>query len=460
MAAISLKKKTQVDMTQGAILPMIISFAFPLLIGNLFQQLYNTVDTWVVGNFVGKNSFSAVGTLSSVTNLMIGFFMGFSTGASVLIAQFFGAKDEENVSKTTHTFVALTAILCVVCTVLGLALIPTLLRFLKSPAEVAAEQKVYLTIYYCGISGLLIYNMGSAILRAIGNSTDPFIFLVVSACMNIVLDLVFVIVFKMGTAGVALATVIAQATSAILVLITLLRTKTCVKVQLRKIRIHTRILKNIFRIGIPSGLQLSITAFANVFAQSYINHFGSDVMGGYTAYSKVDQFLFMPSQSITLAAQTFVGQNLGIRQTERARKGVRTSIFLAFGTVAFLIVLIELFAPNVVKLFIASSETGVIYYGTLMLRYVSPFYIVTVFNQIYAGALRGAGKSTTPMLVMLFSFVVFRQIYLFVMANFISNTVMPIVFGYPAGWVLCSIILSIAYARNFSDEKLKKSTLC
>ncbi|MCQ2412861.1 MAG: MATE family efflux transporter [Sphaerochaetaceae bacterium] len=459
MAALSLKKKTQVDMTQGAILPMLISFAFPLLIGNLFQQLYNTVDTWVVGNYVGKNSFSAVGTLSPVTNLMIGFFMGFSTGAAVLIAQYFGAKDDENVSRTTHTFVGVTIIMCILSTIVGILLIPLLLNILKSPAEVAAEQRTYLFIYFAGITGLLIYNMGAAILRAIGNSTDPFIFLVVSAVLNIILDLVFVIAFHMGTAGVALATVISQGVSAILVIITLLRTKTCVRVSIRKIHIHSYILKNIFRIGIPSGLQLSITAFANVFAQSYINYFGADVMGGYTAYSKVDQFLFMPSQSITLGAQTFVGQNLGMRQTERARKGVRTSILMALTSVAVLILFVELFATDIVKVFIDSNESGVIYYGTMMLHYITPFYIVTTFNQIYAGALRGAGKSTSPMLIMIFCFVIFRQIYLFVMANFISNTVLPIVLGYPAGWVLCSIILSIAYFRNFSDEKLKKSTL-
>lgn len=459
MAALSLKKKTQVDMTQGAILPMLINFAFPLLIGNLFQQLYNTVDTWVVGNYVGKNSFSAVGTLSSVTNLMIGFFMGFSTGAAVLIAQYFGAKDDENVSRTTHTFVGVTIIMCILSTIVGILMIPLLLNILKSPAEVAAEQRTYLFIYFAGITGLLIYNMGAAILRAIGNSTDPFIFLVVSAVLNIILDLVFVIAFHMGTAGVALATVIAQGVSAVLVIITLLRTKTCVRVSIRKIRIHSHILKNIFKIGIPSGLQLSITAFANVFAQSYINYFGADVMGGYTAYSKVDQFLFMPSQSITLGAQTFVGQNLGMRQTERARKGVRTSILMALTSVAVLILFVELFATDIVKVFIDSNESGVIYYGTMMLHYITPFYIVTTFNQIYAGALRGAGKSTTPMIIMIMCFVVFRQIYLFVMANFISNTVLPIVMGYPAGWVLCSIILSIAYFRNFSDEKLKKSTL-
>ncbi|MBR2281623.1 MAG: MATE family efflux transporter, partial [Spirochaetales bacterium] len=202
MAAFRIGRKSDVDMTQGKITPMLVNFAIPLLLGLLFQQLYNTVDTWVVGNFVGKNSFSAVGTLGSTTNLIISFFLGFSSGASVIISHYYGAKDNENISRTTHTFFAMTLILCVGLTVIGISMIPLLLRIMKSPAEVAAEQRIYLRIYFGGVSGLLLYNMGSGILRAIGDSSHPFIFLVISASLNIVLDLLFVIAFKMGTAGV------------------------------------------------------------------------------------------------------------------------------------------------------------------------------------------------------------------------------------------------------------------
>lgn len=459
MSVLRIGRRREMDMTQGPIMSQIVSFALPLLLGSIFQQLYNTVDTWVVGNFVGKNSFSAVGTLSSVTNLVISFFMGFSSGASVIISHYFGAKDDENVNRTTHTFVAVTLIMCVVLTVLGIALIPLVLLIMKSPAEVAAEQRIYLLIYFSGLSGLLIYNMGSAILRAIGDSTHPFLFLVVSASLNIVLDLVFVIVFHMGTAGVAYATIISQMVSAVLVMFELFRTNTSVRVSVRKLKIYGYILKKIFRVGLPSALQMSITCFSNIFVQSYINQFGADVMGGWTAYIKVDQLVLLPMQSIALATQTFVGQNLGLMQTERARKGVRVSLYISLVSTAVLIAAVVPLAKYIVEIFVGTAETGVIRYGTMFLTYLTLAYLLPCFNQIYAGALRGAGKSSIPMIAMLASFVFFRQIYLFIMANYISNTILPIAMGYPAGWLVCSVSLGIAYKICFTDEKIKKSAL-
>ena len=459
MAAFRLGRRSDMDMTSGPIVRQIITFALPLLFGSLFQQLYNTVDTWVVGNFVGKNSFSAVGTLSSATNLIISFFMGFSNGASVIISHYFGAKDNASVNKASHTFMAVTLILCVALTIIGIAIIPLLLQIMKSPAEVAAEQKIYLTIYFAGISGLLIYNMGSAILRAIGDSTHPFIFLVVSASLNIVLDLVFVIFFDMGTAGVAYATIIAQGISALLVLKVLFTTVTSVRISIRKIRINTMILGKIFKVGMASALQMAITCFSNIFVQSYINFFGADVMGGWTSYIKVDQLVLLPMQSIAMATQTFVGQNLGTMNTERARQGVRTSLNMSLISTAVLIAAVIPLARIIVKIFIGSEEAGVILYGTMFLTYLTPAYLLPCFNQIYAGALRGCGKSGIPMAAMLLSFVAFRQVYLFIMANYISNTIMPIAMGYPAGWLVCSLIMIIAYKRNFTDEKLKASSL-
>ena len=409
MSSLRVARRRDMDMTQGPIMSQLISFALPLLLGSIFQQLYNTVDTWVVGNFVGKNSFSAVGTLSSVTNLVISFFLGFSSGASVIISQYYGAKDDENVNRTTHTFVTVTLIMCVALTLLGIALIPLVLMIMKSPAEVAAEQRIYLTIYFSGLSGLLIYNMGSAILRAVGDSTHPFIFLVVSASLNIVLDLLFVIAFHMGTAGVAYATIIAQMISAILVMRVLFRTNSSVRVSLKKLKIYGHILKKIFRVGLPSALQMSITCFSNVFVQSYINQFGSDVMGGWTAYIKVDQLVLLPMQSLALATQTFVGQNLGLMQTERARKGVRVSLYASLVSTAVLIAAVIPLAKYIVELFIGTAESGVIHFGTMFLTYLTPFYLLPCFNQIYGGALRGSGRSSIPMMTMLFSFVFFRQ---------------------------------------------------
>ncbi|MCF0236961.1 MAG: MATE family efflux transporter [Sphaerochaetaceae bacterium] len=452
-------RRTETDMTQGNIVRLIAYFAFPLLLANIFQQLYNTVDTWVVGNFVGKNSFSAVGTLASVINTIIGFFIGFSNGAGVVISHFFGAKDEEKTSVATHTFFASTLILCVLFTFLGLALIPLLIKLVNSPAEVAVEQVIYLRIYFAGASGLLIYNMGSSILRAVGNSRYSLYFIIISASMNIVLDLLFVIVFHMGTAGVAYATIIAQGVSALSVLVVLFRTDSCVKISLNKVKIDWNILKKIFAVGLPSALQMSVTAFSNVFVQSYINFFGSDVMGGYTAFNKLDQLILLPMMAISMATQTFVGQNLGMSLTERARKGVKTSVLMALFSTIVLVIPMMALAPTLVRFFIEESETLVIHYGTLFITTISPFYLFCVFNQIYGGALRGAGKSKIPMIVMLLSFVLFRQLYLYVVANYISNTVIPIVMGYPAGWMLCSLILYICYKIHFSDKKMLESRI-
>lgn len=451
--------KTEVDMTQGSIVALLLNFAAPLLLGNIFQQLYNTVDTWVVGNYVGKNAFSAVGTLSPIINTIIGFFIGFSNGACVIISRHFGAGDKEKVQRAVHTFVAVTLILCVVFTILGIALTPLMLDLIKSPAEVRSEQYTYLSIYFAGVTGLLLYNMGSAILRAVGNSVYPFLFLVVSALLNTAMDLVFVIAFDMGTAGVAYATIAAQLVSAILVMAMLFKTDSSVRVRLKSLNIDRNILGGIFRIGLPAALQMSVTAFSNIFVQSYINFFGSDCMGGWTAYSKIDQLLFLPMNSLSLATQTFVGQNLGRKLTDRTRRGVRTSLGMSMLCTAVLIIPVVAFAPSLVRFFIDESEAGVIHYGTLFLRMISPFYVMCCLNQIYGGALRGAGEAKVSMVIMLGSFVLFRQIYLFVVSNYVSNTVVAISLGYPFGWLLCSILMLVFYKRIFKDERLLKEKI-
>lgn len=451
--------KTEVDMTRGGIVALLLNFAAPLLLGNIFQQLYNTVDTWVVGNYVGKNAFSAVGTLSPIINTIIGFFIGFSNGACVIISRHFGAGDKEKVQRSVHTFVAVTLILCVVFTILGIALTPLMLDLIKSPAEVRSEQYTYLSIYFAGVTGLLLYNMGSAILRAVGNSVYPFLFLVVSALLNTAMDLVFVIAFDMGTAGVAYATIAAQLVSAILVMAMLFKTDSSVRVRLKSLRIDRKILGGILGIGLPAALQMSVTAFSNIFVQSYINFFGADCMGGWTAYSKIDQLLFLPMNSLSLATQTFVGQNLGRKLTDRTRRGVRTSLFMSMLCTAVLIIPVVAFAPSLVRFFIDESEAGVIHYGTLFLRMISPFYVMCCLNQIYGGALRGAGEAKVSMVIMLGSFVLFRQIYLFVVSNYVSNTVVAISLGYPFGWLLCSILMLVFYKRIFKDERLLKEKI-
>ena len=452
---ISFGRRKDVDMTEGNIFKHLLTFAIPLLIGNVFQQLYNMVDSWVVGNYVSDEAFSAVGTVGPITYLLIGFFIGFSSGASVVISQFYGAKRYDKVRSAVHTAIVVTFLLGIAFTVIGVLMVPLMLSLMDTPESVLPEATEYLTVYFAGIMGLMIYNMGSGILRAIGDSKRPFYFLVVSAVTNIVLDLVFVLVFHMGVAGVALATVIAQALSAVLVLITLFRTSTCVKISFSHLRVDREMLGKIVRLGIPAALQMAITSFSNVFVQSYINYFDKYAMGGWTAYSKIDQLILLPMQSLALASTTFVGQNLGIGNEERARRGVRTALLMSMASTVILMVPVMVFAPQAVWFFNKAPE--VIEFGTLFIRWLSPFYVLCCVNQVYAGALRGSGNTKAPMVIMLISFVGFRQLYLFVMKNFISNTILPISMSYPAGWLVCSTLMLVYFQRaNLSKGRVVK----
>ena len=442
-----------VDMTQGSITKHLINFSLPLLLGNLFQQLYNMVDTWVVGNYVSNEAFSAVGTVGPVINTLIGFFLGLSSGAGVVISQYYGAGREEKVRQAVHTALMLTLVLGVVFTAAGIAMTPLMLQLMKTPAEVAPEQAAYLRIYFAGVMGLLLYNMGSGILRAVGDSRRPFYFLVVSAVLNTVLDLLFVIKFHMGVEGVAYATIIAQAVSALLTLWVLMRAEGGIRLELRALRFTWSVLRQIVAVGIPAALQMAITAFSNVFVQSYINYFGPDCMSGWTAYTKVDQLVILPVQSISMANTTFVGQNLGVGDTPRAKKGVRISLWLSVAVTAVLLIPVLLFAPDLTAFFTSKAE--VVSYGALLLRLLSPFYFFFCINQIYAGALRGAGNSQMPMWIMLGSFVVFRQIYLYIMSNYISNEIIPIALSYPAGWFVCSVATLLYYHHcKFDSHRL------
>ena len=440
------RKQQDVDMTQGSIVRHLISFALPLLLGNIFQQLYNTVDTWVVGNFASNEAFSAVGSVGPIINVLIGLFMGLSTGAGAVISQFFGARHTDRVQDAVHTAVAMTLALGVVFTFLGLAFTPSMLRLMKMPENVMPEATTYLRIYFAGVMGLLLYNLGSAILRAVGDSRRPFHFLVVSALLNSVLDLVFVVGLKMGVAGVAWATVIAQAVSAVLVMASLLRTRECVRLEIPKLRIHWDVLRKIFRVGIPAALQLAITSFSNVFVQSYINHFGPNFMSGWTAYSKINQIALLPMQSISLAITTFVGQNLGAGLPERAKKGVGVAFALSEATTTILLLPILLFAPQLVGFFNPNGD--VIHFGALILRLLCPFFLIYTVHDTLGGALRGAGNGKIPMIITLVCFVAFRQLYLFVMANYICNEAIPIAMSFPVGWIISSTAVLIYFRKT------------
>ena len=433
------------DMTQGTIWKQLIYFAFPLLIGNLFQQLYNTVDSVVVGNFVSTEALAAVGSVTPIINMLVGFFSGLATGAGVVISQFFGAKSGQMLHKAVHTTLLMTVGLGVIFTFIGIFMTPLMLNLMSTPADVFDGAALYLRIYFGGVLGLMLYNMVSGILRAVGDSKRPLYFLILSSLLNVVLDLAFVLIFHWGIAGVAIATIIAQFISAFLLLVVLARSDEDYKLVLRDLKMDTEILKRIVRIGLPAGLQMAVTSFSNVFVQSYINRFGSACMAGWTSYSKIDQFVLLPMQSLSLSATTFVGQNLGAGNLSRAKKGTRVSMAISVAITAVLTVLLIAFSSQLLMLF--NQDENVLYYGNIFIRYLAPFYVICCINQIFAGSLRGAGDATGPMIIMLLSFVVFRQIYLFVGSQFFDSIIF-VGLGYPAGWLVCSVFMAIHYFRG------------
>ena len=437
------------DMTQGVIWKQLLLFSLPLLAGNLFQQFYNTVDSVVVGNFVGPEALASVTSNMPAMNTLIGMFIGFATGASVLISQYFGAKDDVLLRRAVHTSVLATLFLSFFMAALGVFLAPHLVRFMQTPPTVADGAVTYLRIFFSGVSGLMLYNMGSAVLRAVGDSKRPLIFLIICSLVNVALDLLFVIRFRMGVAGVAYATIIAQFISTIATFFVLFRSDEVYGMSFRELRIDPAILKKIILLGLPAGLQMAVTSFSNVVVQSYINSFGAASTAGWGAYQRIDAFTVLPVMSIGLAVTTFVGQNAGARNYDRIRKCLRTGMVISVSITAVLAATLFVLAPHAIGLF--NQDPDVLYYGTLFLRMIGPLDFLVCTNQIYSGMLRGVGDTRAPMLIMLFSFVLFRQIYLFT-ASHLTSSIYPIALGYPVGWLMCNILL-VAYTRHSRWEE-------
>ena len=435
-------------MTVGPIFGQLVLFSLPLMLGNVFQMLYNTVDSIIVGNFVSKQALAAIGSTTMITNMMVFFFNGFSIGAGVTIGQYFGARDMEKLHRAIETTMAATFLLSLIFSIVGVILVKPLLRMMSTPEDVFSDATVYLKIYIGGISGLLIYNMGSGILRAVGDSTRPLYFLILTSILNIILDLYFVIVLKTGIAGAAIATILSQFLSGTLILVLLTRTKDIYRLNWRELRLDFPILRRIVAVGLPAAIQSVLTAFSNIFVQSYINFFGSDCMAGWSSYNKLDQFIMLPMQSMAMAATTFVSQNVGARNERRADRGTISALVLTCGITGVIIALLILFAPSAVRLF--SPDPAVISFGVLFIRTNVAFLLFNCINHVLAGALRGRGDSRGPMIIMLCTFVGLRQIYLYVVTHFIANTPRIVGFGYPVGWVSCCIIelLYFAYRRR------------
>ena len=444
-------QSTARDMTTGAILPQLLLFCLPLLLGNIFQLLYNTVDTLVVGNYVSTEALAAVGCTTVIVNMIVLFFNGLSIGAGVVIGQNYGAKDIKMLHTAVETTIALTLIVSVVFSIIGVLLVKPMLLMMATPDDVMADASLYLKIYFGGISGLLIYNMGSGILRAVGDSTRPLYFLILTSAVNIVLDLFFVLVLHMGVAGVATATVIAQFISAFLVLLLLTKSHDIYQLVWSDLHLHGKTVRRILLIGLPTAIQSVITSFSNVFVQSYVNVFGSACMAGWGCYNKLDQFVFLPIQSMSIAATTFVSQNIGARQRVRADRGTVEAVTMASAITAAIAAILFIFAREATGLF--TKDEAVIGYSVLFIRMNVFFLIANTINHVLAGALRGRGDSRGPMIIMLCTFVAARQIYLFSATRLIANTPAVVGRGYPVGWCLCCVTELLYYYLRYRRRR-------
>lgn len=431
-------------MTKGSIVKHMIYFALPLLIGNLFQQLYNTVDSLIVGNFLGSSALAAVSSSGSLIFMLIGFLSGISSGAGVIISRYFGAEDIKNVHRAVHTTVAFGLAAGLLMTVTGVVMSPWILIWMGTPESVIGESVIYLQIYFSGSFGFVMYNIFVGILQAIGDSRHPLYYLIISSVINVVLDVLFIRMYHTGVGGAALATVIAQAVSAILCMIQLVRTKESYRLQIKEIKFDRRILGQIIRIGLPSGVQNSIIAFANVIVQSYINAFGEMAMAGYGAYSKIEGFAFLPINSFTMAMTTFVGQNLGAKQIGRTRKGARFGIWVTISLAELIGVFVFLFAPQLIAAF--DSTPDVIRFGVEKARTAALFYCLLAFSHSIASILRGAGKAIVPMIIMMCFWCVVRVAFLAVTIP-LTHSMQMVYLVYPLTWGLSSLAFFFCYKK-------------
>ena len=431
-------------MTEGTIWKKIVFFALPILLGNLFQQMYNTVDSLIVGNYLGSNALAAVSSAGNLIFLMVGFFDGLSVGAGVVIARYFGARDLENLETSVHTTVVLGLIASIALTIGGVLFTPTLLTWMGTPENVMPDSVTYFRIFFMGSLGLVMYNALVGILRAVGDSRHPLYYLIISSVVNVILDLVFIAVFHMGVEGAALATALSQVLSAILCLIQLLNTDEEYKIEWKKIRCNWKMLKQIIYFGLPSGMQNSIIAFANVIVQSYINSFGELAMAGCGTYSKIEGFAFLPITSFTMALTTFVSQNLGAKEYERTKKGVRFGVICAVLLAELIGVITFVFAPQLVAAF--DSTPAVVKFGVDRARVEGFFFCFLAFSHGIAAVLRGAGKSVIPMVVMMIFWCGVRVSFLAVTMS-IHPMIELLYWVYPLTWALSSIAFYIYYKK-------------
>ena len=432
-------------MIEGTIWKQLLLFSVPLLLGNLFQQMYNAVDSIVVGNYIGAQALAAVGSSAPVINLLVSLFMGVSVGAGVIISRYFGARNIQDLQDSIHTSLAFSILAGIIMTIVGILLSPLILQWIGTPQDVMLNSVLYLRIYFCGILSVLVYNMGSGILRAVGDSKNPLYFLIISSVTNIILDLLFVVVFKMEIAGVGWATMISQTISAILTVLLLLKTKQEYKVTIKKIRFHKERLLEIIRLGLPRGIQNGVVSFSNVIVQSNINAFGSVAMAGCGAYTKIDGFAILPVMSFSMALTTFTGQNMGANKLERVHKGAKTGILMSVATTVVISILLEIFGPQILSIFTDNNQ--VIHYGLYMLHILAPCYIFLAISHAFSGIIRGAGITTIPMIVMISCWCVLRMAWILTSVP-IFHDIGVVFMGWPITWFASALWLFLYYKKG------------
>lgn len=429
-------------MTEGNIAKQIIYFSIPLILGNLLQQLYNTADSIIVGNFVGSNALAAVGSGTALIHLLIAFAMGASVGTGVIVSQYLGAEEHEKVHTAVHTALAIAIILGLALTVAGLIFSAPILRWMNTPDDVFADSTSYLQIYFGGVLFGVVYNMTSGILNAVGNSKRSLLYLACASIINIILDLVFVGLLDMGVAGAALATDISQLVSSVLAISYLMRVDAEYQVELKSIKLDRRMAGRIIKIGLPTGIQNMVISFSNVLVQSSVNRFGAVAMAGYGAYLKIDGFNILPVSSFSMALTTFAGQNFGAGRLDRVKRGTAVTLVMGIVYTILIGILLLVFDDQILGLF--TRDADVIDYGKRVMIYFCPFYSLLSVMHGLAGAIRGTGKTVQPMAVFLISLCVFRILWLkLVLPMF--GTIDGIYIVYPISWAL-GMVLMILYA--------------
>ncbi len=445
-----LKKRNAIDagnsITEGVIWKGLLSFFFPILLGTFFQQMYNTVDAIIVGKFVGKEALAAVGgTTGTIINLIVGFFTGLSSGATVILSQYYGARKHKEVSDTVHTAIAMAIGGGLLIMTLGLVLSPAMLRMLDTPEELIGYSLSYIRIYFIGMIPSLIYNIGSGLLRAVGDSRRPLLFLIVACMTNIVLDVVFVVGFDMHVAGAAWATILSQAVSATLILITLMRSHASYQLVPKKIRFHGHLLKRIITIGLPAGLQSMAYSVSNAIVQTSINGFGTNVMAAYTAYGKLDAFNWMLQNAFGISITTFVGQNFGAQKYDRVKKSVRVCLAITAGATLLLSAILLVAGRPLYHLF--TDDAQVIEIGMQMLWRLAPMFILYICIEILSGALRGTGDAVMPSVMTLCGVCLLRAVWLLGVVPF-NRTLNMVLLCYPITWTVTSLLFVVYYLKG------------